>query len=149
MIRFALAAAIVAALGFAPAVAQIPDVWWQRGWVVEDVRCARCDAATLRRLHEAIGRTITLMPDRFENPLSASCAGRPDYDQLARRPRAEAEAAFRRHAPVPRLASPMIFAGPVRCPIAGGRLNTLGYFAFDNARRGYYRWDGGAVAVLR
>lgn len=147
MVRLAFALGIT--LCAAPAMAQVTDAWWQRDWVVEEIRCPRCDAATLRRLREAIGRTITLMPDRFDNPLSESCAGRPDYDQLARRPRAEAEAAFRRHAPVPRLASPMIFAGSVRCPIAGGRLSTLGYFVFDNARRGYYRWEGGVVAVLR
>lgn len=146
MIRHALAAALLAA---APASAQPADAWWQRDWVVEEIRCLRCDAATLRGLREAVGRTITVMPDRFDNPLYESCPARPDYDQVARRPRAEAEQAFRRLWPAPRLEAPMPVAGMIRCASRGGMPNSVGYFVFDSARRGYYRWEGGAIAVLR
>lgn len=136
-------------LAAAPAAAQPVDAWWQRGWVVEEIRCPRCDAATLRGMREAVGRTITVMPDRFENPLYESCNGRPNYDQVARRPRAEAEQAFQRYWSAPRLQSPMPVAGMVRCHLPEGRVSSLGYFVFENAQRGYYRWEGGAVAVLR
>ena len=63
--------------------------------------------------------------------------------------RAEAEQAFQRYWSAPRLQSPMPVAGMVRCTLRGGDLNNVGYFVFDNAQRGYYRWEGGAVAVLR
>jgi hypothetical protein len=133
-----------------PASAQLPDAWWQRAWTVEEIRCARCDAPALYRLREAVGQTITILPDRFDNPLYESCNGRPDYDQVARRPRAEAEQAFRRLWPTPRIAATMPVAGMVRCHATGRDWpNSLGYFVFDNAQRGYYRWEGGAVAVLR
>lgn len=147
MLRFALILAF--ALLAAPASAQLPDAWWQRGWVVEEIRCPRCDAAAMREMRGAIGQTITLLPDRFDNPLYQGCDGRPNYDSVARRPRAEAEQAFQRPWSLPRLASPMPVAGMVRCPLAQGGLNNVGYFVFDNAQRGYYRWEGGAVAVLR
>lgn len=140
---------LLALLAATPAGAQLPDAWWQRGWVVEEIRCQRCDATMLRRLRESVGQTITVTPDRFDNPLYESCTGRPNYDQVARRPRAEAEQAFRRLWPVPRVESPMPVAGMVRCPLGDRTLNNVGYFVFDNARRGYYRWEGGAVAVLR
>lgn len=132
-----------------PASAQLPDAWWQRAWVVEEIRCPRCDATAMREMRGAVGQTITLLPDRFDNPLYESCDGRPNYDQVARRPRAETEQAFQRLWSLPRLATPMPVAGMVRCPLARGGLNNLGYFVFDNAGRGYYRWEGGAVAVLR
>lgn len=145
MMRVALLLSCLAA----PAVAQPSDIWWQRGWVVEEIRCPRCDATAMREMRGAVGQTITVLPDRFENPLYESCDGRPDYDQVARRPRAEAEQAFRRLWSLPRLQSPMPVAGMVRCPLARGGLNNLGYFVFDTPGRGYYRWEGGAVAVLR
>ena len=143
-------ATMILVLLAAPASAQLPDAWWQRAWTVEDIRCARCDAAALRQLRQAVGEIITITPDRFHNPLYESCNGRPDYDQVARRPRAETENAFRRLWPMPRIASTMPVAGMVRCRSAGNDWpNNLGYFVFDNAERGYYRWEGGAVAVLR
>lgn len=145
MRRFVLAFVLALA---APTGAQPTDAWWQRGWTVEEIRCPRCDVPALRRLREAVGQTITVMPDRFDNPLYQSCVGRPDYDLVARRPRAEAEDAFRRLWPIPRIESPMPVAGMVRCAGTDGH-NRVGYFVFDNAGRGYYRWEGGAVAVLR
>jgi len=145
-LRALLLGLVLAAL---PAAAQVPDAWWQRGWVVEEIRCPRCDATAMREMRGAVGQTITLLPDRFDNPLYEGCAGRPNYDAIARRPRAEAEQAFRHLWSLPRLDSPMPVAGMARCPLAGGGLNNLGYFVFDNGQRGYYRWEGGAVAVLR
>ena len=112
-------------------------------------RGQRVDAATLRGMREAVGRTITVMPDRFENPLYESCNGRPNYDQVARRPRAEAEQAFQRYWSAPRLQSPMPVAGMVRCHLPEVRVSSLGSFVFEYAQRGSYRWEGGAVAVLR
>ena len=139
-----LAFATAAALLSATAAAAEP---WLRAWTIEQVICPTCDARTLAGISQAVGQKITLAPDRFTNPLYASCEKGADYSDIKPRP-ADVAARLMQPGKLPALSGATVLAGAVKCARESGPGNTVARVVFDGAT-GYYLFEEGAIIVLK